>query len=158
MKIEFLILHCTATKEGREVTSDEIRRWHMSPPPAGRGWSRVGYTDLIHLDGSLENLTPYDSDDDIEAWELTNGVSGKNSISRHIVYAGGVDSNQKPMDTRTIQQLLTMQTYCKFMVIRYPNIKIAGHNQFAAKACPSFDTVGWLRAIGIPEKNIYVTK
>lgn len=155
MKLKFLILHCTATPEGREVTSDDIRKWHLSPPPAGRGWSRVGYTDIIHLDGSLENLTPYDSDDDVEAWELTNGVAGQNSISRHIVYAGGTDTQGKAKDTRTPAQLATMATYCHFMVKRYPNILIAGHNQFAAKACPSFDTVEWLRSIGIPESNIH---
>lgn len=155
MKIKFLILHCTATPEGREVSAADIRKWHMSPPPAGRGWSRVGYTDIIHLDGSLENLTPYDSDDDIEAWELTNGATGQNSFSRHIVYAGGTDTSGKAKDTRTEAQLKTMATYCHFMVIRYPFIQIAGHNQFAAKACPSFNTVEWLRSIGIPEENIY---
>ncbi len=155
MKLKYLILHCTATPEGREVTSDDIRKWHLSPPPAGRGWSRVGYTDMIHLDGSLENLTPYDSDDDVEAWELTNGVAGQNSVSRHIVYAGGTDTSGKAKDTRTPDQLKTMATYCHFMVLRYPGILIAGHNQFAAKACPSFDTVTWLRSIGIPEQNIY---
>lgn len=26
--MKYLVLHCTATKEGREVTSDEIRHWH----------------------------------------------------------------------------------------------------------------------------------
>ena len=155
MKIKYLILHCTATPEGREVSADDIRRWHMSPPPNGRGWSRVGYTDIIHLDGSLENLTPYDSDDDIEAWELTNGATGQNSFSRHIVYAGGTDKQGKAKDTRTDAQLETMEVYCKFMVKRYPFILIAGHNQFAAKACPSFSTVDWLRSIGIPEENIY---
>jgi len=155
MKIKHLILHCTATPEGREVSAADIRKWHMSPPPAGRGWSRVGYTDIIHLDGSLENLTPYDSDDDIEAWELTNGATGLNSISRHIVYAGGTDKQGKAKDTRTAEQLKTMATYCHFMVLRYPDILIAGHNQFAAKACPSFNTVEWLTSIGIPEKNIY---
>lgn len=155
MQIKYLILHCTATPEGREVTSDDIRKWHLSPPPNGRGWSRVGYTDIIHLDGYVENLTPYDSDDDIEAWELTNGVAGQNSVSRHIVYAGGTDKTGKAKDTRTPAQIESMATYCKFMALRYPNILIAGHNQFAAKACPSFDTVKWLSSIGIPEKNIY---
>lgn len=154
-KIKYLVLHCTATPEGREITSEMIRHWHMDPPPAGRGWSRVGYTDMIHLDGSLENLTPYDSDDDIEAWELTNGAVGINSISRHIVYAGGLDANMVAKDTRTPAQLDTMAVYVKFMVKRYPDILVAGHNQFAAKACPSFDVPTWLQSLGIPEKNIY---
>ena len=55
-KLKYLVLHCTATPEGREVTADEIRRWHTSAPPVGRGWKQVGYTDMIHLDGRVERL------------------------------------------------------------------------------------------------------
>ncbi len=49
-KLKYLVLHCTATPEGREVTSADIRRMHLSPVSAagGRGWKQVGYTDLIH--------------------------------------------------------------------------------------------------------------
>lgn len=156
MKIKFLILHCTATPEGREVSKEEIIRWHTSPvSKGGRGWSKAGYSDLFQLDGSLVNITPYDQDDDIEGFELTNGAIGTNQFSRHIVYSGGCTKDgKKAKDTRTPGQLLAMANYCKQVVNAYPNILIAGHNQFAAKACPSFDTVAWLRSIGIPEKNI----
>lgn len=156
MKLKYLVLHCTATPEGREVTSKEIRAWHTSPKPQGRGWKQVGYSDIIHLDGNIENLTPYDEDDDVEKWEITNGAAGINSISRHVVYSGGTDKAGKPKDTRTKEQLLAMANYCKQVVAAHPNILIAGHNQFTkAKACPSFDTVAWLTSIGIPAKNIY---
>ena len=51
-KLKFLVLHCTATPEGREVSSDDIRTWHTNPvSKGGRGWKQVGYTDLIHLNG-----------------------------------------------------------------------------------------------------------
>ena len=56
-KLKYLVLHCTATPPGREVSSDEIRAWHTNPVcKGGRGWSQVGYTDLIHLDGEVERL------------------------------------------------------------------------------------------------------
>lgn len=156
-KIKFLILHCTATPEGREVTKEEIIKWHTSPvSEGGRGWSRPGYSDLIDLKGNVVNITPYDQDDDIEAWEITNGATGTNSFTRHSVYAGGMDkANKNPKDTRNAAQLLTMANYVKQVVNTYPNILVAGHNQFAPKACPSFDTVVWLKSIGIPDKNIY---
>lgn len=160
MKIKFLILHCTATPEGRKVTKEDIIKWHTSSvEQGGRGWSRAGYSDMIDLDGSIINITPYDNDDDIEAWELTNGAVGTNQFSRHIVYVGGVEkAGKRAKDTRTKEQLLAMANYVKQVVNAYPNILIAGHNQFAAKACPSFDVVEWCKSIGIPSKNIYKYK
>lgn len=158
-KLKFLVLHCTATPEGREVTKEDIIKWHTSPvSEGGRGWSRVGYSDLIHLNGIVENLTPYDEDDDVEAWELTNGATGINGIARHTVYAGGVTRDNKfPKDTRTKEQTLSLTNYVRQVISAHPDILIAGHNQFASKACPSFDTVAWLRSLGfVPEKNIYI--
>ena len=156
--LSYLIIHCTATPEGREVSADEIRRWHTSPKPKGRGWKQVGYSDIIHLDGTVENLVPYNDDDIVDSWEITNGASGINSISRHVVYAGGVsaDDVKKAKDTRTWLQELAMITYVKETIARHPNIKVAGHNQFAQKACPSFNVPIWLMAIGVSDKNIYI--
>jgi hypothetical protein len=49
-----IILHCSATPEGREVSVETIRGWHSDPPPQGRGWSDIGYHYVIHLDGKTE--------------------------------------------------------------------------------------------------------
>jgi len=157
-QLTYLVIHCTATPEGREVSADEIRRWHTSPKPKGRGWKQVGYSDIIHLDGTVENLVPYNDDDVVDTWEITNGASGINSISRHVVYAGGVsaDDVKKAKDTRTWLQELAMITYVKETIARHPNIKVAGHNQFAQKACPSFNVPVWLMAIGVSDENIYI--
>jgi hypothetical protein len=86
MEIRNLVIHCTATKEGREVSSGEIRAWHCNPvSKGGRGWKQVGYTDMIHLDGGLERLVANNEDSEVDPWEVTNGVAGHNSTSRHIV-------------------------------------------------------------------------
>lgn len=54
-KLKQLVIHCTATPEGREVTAADIRAWHTNPTSkGGRGWKQVGYTDLFHLDGTVE--------------------------------------------------------------------------------------------------------
>ncbi len=69
-KLKYLVIHCTATPEGREVSSADIRKWHTSPvAQGGRGW--------------------------------------------------------------------------------IPDVRIIGHNELAAKACPSFDVQEWLKEIGI---------
>ena len=53
------------------------------------------------------------------------------------------------VDTRTPRQLEAMETYVKDFHRRFPGVKIVGHNELAAKACPSFDVAGWLEEIGI---------
>ena len=50
---------------------------------------QVGYTDLFHLNGGVERLVNNNEDANVDPWEVTNGVAGYNSVSRHIVYAGG---------------------------------------------------------------------
>lgn len=150
-KLQYLVLHCTATPEGREVSAADIRRMHTSPVSAGgRGWKQVGYTDLIHLDGTVERLVENNEDAWVDNWEITNGAKGYNSVSRHVVYAGGMDRDMKaPKDTRTAAQHKAMATYVKDFHRRFPGVRIIGHNEVAAKACPSFDVQRWLKTIGI---------
>lgn len=133
------------------MTSDEIRRWHTAPKArGGRGWSQVGYTDMIHLDGRVERLVSNNEDAHVDPWEVTNGASGYNQVSRHIVYVGGCAPDGKtPRDTRTPAQLEALKTYVLDFHRRFPGVKIVGHNQLAAKACPSFDVPRWLASIGI---------
>jgi N-acetylmuramoyl-L-alanine amidase len=167
-KLTHLIIHCTATPAGRKVDADDIWRWHTSPKEmGGRGWDRVGYSDMIYLDGTLVNLTPFNQDNSVDPWEITWGAKGMNSRSRHVVYVGGLDYDYAtpldeddqpgfmPFDTRTPEQKHALEIYVKYMILRHPDIKVAGHNQFAMKACPSFNVPYWLRQIGIPEKNIH---
>ena len=149
--LKYLILHSTATPEGREVTSAQIRAWHTNPiSRGGRGWKQVGYTDMIHLDGTIERLVENNEDAWVDPWEITNGASGYNSISRHVVYVGGVTKDGKtPKDTRTPQQLEAMEDYVRDFHRRFPHVRIIGHREVSATACPSFDVQKWLKSIGI---------
>lgn len=153
-KLKQLVLHCTATPEGRKVTSADIRAWHTNPvSKGGRGWKQVGYTDMIHLDGRVERLVENNEDMNVDPWEVTNGATGYNSVSRHVVYVGGVARDGKtPKDTRTPAQLKAMEAYVKDFHCRFPSVRIIGHNELAAKACPSFDVQKWLQSIGIRQK------
>lgn len=152
-RMKYLVLHCTATPEGREVTSKEIRHWHTDPvSKGGRGWKQVGYTDLFHLDGTVERLVKNNEDAEVDPWEVTNGAAGYNSVSRHVVYAGGVAKDGKtPKDTRTAGQLKAMRDYVRDFHERFPQIRIVGHRDLPGvkKACPSFDVKAWLESIGI---------
>ena len=149
-KLKYLVIHCTATVEGREVTSAQIRAAHTNPvSKGGRGWKQVGYTDMIHLDGSIERLVDNNEDANVDPWEVTNGAKGYNTVSRHIVYVGGVDHRGKPKDTRTEAQKEALKKYVLEFHKRFHGVKIMGHNEVAAKACPSFDVPTWLKEIGI---------
>ena len=151
--MRYLVIHCTATKAGREVTSEEIRRWHTAPKSkGGRGWKQVGYTDLFHLDGSVERLVGNNEDAQVDPWEITHGAAGYNSISRHIVYAGGLDAQGNPADTRTEAQKTALKRYVQDFNRRFPAIRIVGHHQLnPGKACPSFDVRAWLSSFGIKQ-------
>lgn len=152
--LQYLVIHCTATPEGREVKSSEIRHWHTDPVlKGGRGWKQVGYTDMIHLDGRVERLVKNNEDAQVDPWEITNGAKGYNAISRHVVYVGGVDANNVKIarDTRTPAQKEALKKYVLDFHQRFPKVRIIGHCQVANKACPSFDVPKWLKEIGISQ-------
>lgn len=105
---------------------------------------------MIHLDGRVERLVDNNEDVQVDSWEITNGAKGYNTTARHVVYVGGVAADGKtPVDTRTPAQRKAMETYVKDFHRRFPDVEIVGHNQLAAKACPSFDVPAWLKSIGI---------
>jgi hypothetical protein len=152
--LRYLVIHCTATPEGRQVSSEEIRRWHIAPKEkGGRGWKQVGYTDMIHLNGEVERLVANNEDEWVDPWEITNGAKGYNGRSRHMVYVGGLASDAKtPKDTRTREQLDSMRDYVLKFHSKHPKVKIIGHKEIANKACPCFDVQEWLLSIGINQK------
>lgn len=126
-KISKIIVHCSATPEGRDITIEDIDRWHKA-----RGWKGVGYHYVIHLDGSIH---PGRSEDEVGAH-----CSGENSKSIGICYIGGLAKDcLTPKDTRTEAQKQSLLKLLKELKERYPNATIHGHREFAAKACPCFD-------------------
>ena len=65
---------------------------------------------------------------------------------------GGMTKDMsRPKDTRTPAQLKAMESYVMDFHRRFPRIRIIGHNEVAAKACPSFDVQKWLESIGIKQ-------
>lgn len=122
-----LIWHCTATPEGRWTTVAEIRAWHKA-----RGWSDIGYHYVVMLDGTICEGRPVE--------KIGAHVAGHNMGTIGCVYVGGIAKDTfKAKDTRTPKQKAAMLELTKALVGLYPSIKrISGHNEWAAKACPSF--------------------
>ena len=122
-----IIVHCTATPEGKDYTVEDIRKWHKE-----RGWSDIGYHYVIDRKGHI--LTGRDVD------IIGAHCDGHNAHSIGVVYIGGVSAlNGKPKDTRTLAQkagLIRCLTELKSM---YPQAKIYGHCDFSSKECPCFN-------------------
>lgn len=130
-KIHKIIIHCTATPEGREVSVDTIRKWHLD-----RGWRDIGYHFVIGLDGELYEGRPIE--------QTGAHTKGHNFDSIGIAYVGGVEAEKKdgkwiPKDTRTLEQKEALDDLLCYLKILYANAVVYGHNDFSNKACPSFN-------------------
>lgn len=125
--INEIIVHCTATPDGRPVTIREITQWHKN-----RGFSTIGYHYVVMLDGTVCNGRNVDT--------VGAHCTNHNSHSIGVCYVGGLDKVTKlPKDTRTPAQKYALVTLLKKLKALYPKAKIYGHCNFAAKACPCFD-------------------
>lgn len=127
MKVEKIIIHCSATPEGRDVTAKEIDRWHRA-----RGFRCIGYHFVVRLDGSVERGRPEN--------EIGAHCLGENARSIGVCYIGGIDRDTlKPKDTRTPAQRIALRKLVRQLEVRHPGATVHGHREFAAKACPCFD-------------------
>jgi len=141
--ISHIIIHCSATPEGRDVKAEEIKQWHLD-----KGWSDIGYHYVIELDGCVQLGRPLDR-------EGAHTI-GRNHDSIGVCYVGGMDKDMKePKDTRTQAQLVALRSLLIDLLRKFETPQISGHNQHSSKACPSFDVPEWCRIVGIPEVNIF---
>ena len=124
--INEIIVHCSATREGKDITVHDIDSWHKQ-----RGFRCIGYHYVIYLDGSVHIGRP----------ENEEGAHclGHNKTSIGICYIGGLDIYGKPKDTRTDEQKKSLTELIRTLKTRFPQASIHGHNEFANKACPCFD-------------------
>ena len=121
-----IIIHCSATKEGKSFRAADIDRWHRE-----QGYTMIGYHYVILLDGTVETGRPVD---------LPGAhTAGHNADSIGICYIGGLDHYGKPKDTRTKQQRHALKQLIDELQTRFPNATVHGHREFANKDCPCFD-------------------
>lgn len=125
-KLTRIILHCTATPDGRHVDVDTIRSWHKK-----RGWSDIGYHYVIYLDGSVHVGR--------DVAKAGAHVAGHNADTIGVVYVGGTDAWGKAKDTMNDAQQTAFVNLVKHLRDQYGPLTLHGHNEYAAKACPSFN-------------------
>lgn len=154
-KINEIIIHCTATAEGKDFTVGQIRRWHTTPvAQGGRGFSDIGYHYVVYRDGSVHTGRNINV--------IGAHCKGHNSHSIGIVYVGGCAADGKTAkDTRTNAQKAALEITLRKLRTHYPSAKIIGHRDTSPdldgdglvepnewiKLCPSFDATAEYKKI-----------
>lgn len=131
-----LIIHCSATPEGKDYTVEDIRNWHKN-----QGWSDIGYHYVIYRDGTIVN----GRDVDLIGAHCSKGGHNQHSIG--ICYIGGCGNKkgvpnhlQKNKDTRTEMQKMSLLSILIDLKKLYPKARVYGHHDFdSGKGCPCFD-------------------
>jgi N-acetylmuramoyl-L-alanine amidase len=141
-RINLLVIHCSASPNGRANTAADIDAWHRQ-----RGFKRgarmmanynysttlkhIGYHWAIRVDGVLESGRHPD--------EIGAHAAGRNARSLGVCLIG--------TDQFTPAQWETLATLVRACQETYPDIKsIVGHRDLpgVAKACPGFSARTWL--------------
>lgn len=126
--VKYLIVHCSATREDRDYTVEQLRRDHLA-----RGFIDIGYHYYIRKDGTVtrhRRLT-----------EVGAHCRPYNRCSIGVCYEGGLASDGSPKDTRTPYQRTALVKLLTDLKRRFPDALIRGHCEMRGavpKACPCF--------------------
>lgn len=138
-EIHEAVVHCAATRanwwSGKRTSEKvrEIKRWHVQD----RGWRDIGYHYLIDRDGTVAYGRPLG--------ETGAHVMGRNTGTIGICLFGGHGSSETdqfhenftPAQEKALLELLDK------LQARFGKLRVSGHNQYAAKACPGFNVPEW---------------
>ena len=113
-----IVIHCSATKENKDYSSVDIKKWHLQ-----RGVNDIGYHFIIKLDGTIEIGRSLD--------KVGAHVAGNNTGSIGICYIGGLDSKGKSKDTRTDEQKESLLNLINLLKKNINIKEIKGHRDFS---------------------------
>lgn len=125
--IDEIVVHCSATPEGRDYDVAWLTDIHRQ-----QGFKTIGYHYIIYRDGSCHTGRSIE--------EVGAHCKGHNAHSIGICYIGGVAADgSTPKDTRTAEQRTALACLLRTLHERFPTATLHGHREFANKDCPSFD-------------------
>ena len=118
-----LIIHCSATKNGRYHDAKDIHSWHLE-----NGWDGIGYHWVITTKGELQAGRP-------EYW-VGSHAYGHNTGSIGVCMIGTDEFNDL--------QWFALHNLVVDKIVEYPGIKVIGHNEVSKKTCPGFNVQQWM--------------
>lgn len=126
-KINEIIVHCTATPEGKDFSVADIDRWHRA-----RGFDGIGYHYVVCRDGSVHKGR--------DVAKSGAHCKGHNAGSIGVCYVGGMTADGKtPKDTRTEAQRAALRALVERLRREHQGASVHGHNEYSSKACPCFN-------------------
>ena len=127
-RITLIIVHCSATREGRSLDFEACRTDHIRH----RGFKDIGYHYYVTRDGTIHRGRQLE---DIGAHCLNH-----NRYSIGLCYEGGLDARGDPCDTRTLAQKASLLALLRELKKQFPRAIIVGHHDLnPLKPCPCFD-------------------
>ena len=139
-KIDYIVVHCSATREGCTLTPEALEAEHRR-----RGFRTTGYHYYIRRDGATVPTRPL---------ELAGAhTKGYNKHSIGICYEGGLDTAGRPKDTRTPEQRSALRLLVHQLLQQFRNARVCGHRDLSpdldgdgtveprewVKQCPCFE-------------------
>lgn len=122
-KINKIIIHCSATPNGRHHDAADIDRWHKE-----NGWSGIGYHYVICTTGKVDK----GRDESV----IGAHAYGHNKDSIGICIIG--NNKYNAVQWYRLRELVAQ------LITKYPDAKVIGHNEVSHKSCPGFDVQEWM--------------
>ena len=136
--ITLIILHCSATPEGRSLDFEACRLDHIRH----RHFRDIGYHYYLTRDGTVHTGRAVE--------QPGAHCKGHNRHSIGICYEGGLDEEGKPKDTRTDAQKAALAGLVRELKLRFPRALVVGHRDLEPmKDCPCFKAAREYRGIGV---------
>jgi len=128
-QINEIVIHCSATVQGKYYDVFDIHRWHLD-----RGWSGIGYHYVVNLDGviSIGRNVNY----------VGAHVKGHNYNSIGICVIGGLGKDGNPKENSfTKDQMIHLEGLIRELKKLYPDAEVLGHRDFQGvkKSCPCME-------------------
>lgn len=139
-KINLIVIHCSATRTGSDLTPEALDKLHRQ-----RGFDGTGYHYYIRRSGAVYLGRPLE--------KMGAHAKGFNANSIGICYEGGLDEMGKAVDTRTTAQRRALQALVQLLLYKFPDSWVMGHRDLSPdlngngiiephewlKQCPCFE-------------------